>query len=183
MSPVRLELASLERQAGNLAEAQALLQEGIRLEPNNSNFYMPLHFALLAGGQKEEAIALRDGLVQSFPYAAWAWDTAGMMAVSTADFGVAEIYFKRALGLNRTNANINYRLGNLYQHSLDDPQTTIPYYRYAIQLNAGSANYFTNLGTALFKTDQPEAGRAALQYALQLNPNSTTIQNLISEYD
>ncbi|MGH9393199.1 MAG: tetratricopeptide repeat protein, partial [Terriglobales bacterium] len=88
-----------------------------------------------------------------------------------ANFGQAEKNFKRAIKLNRADANYPNNLGTVYflRHKYKD---AVKQFNLAIQLDSTHATYFVNLGGAEFSEKRFQPALAAYRQALRLDPDS-----------
>jgi tetratricopeptide (TPR) repeat protein len=162
--------ARQQHQSGNLAQAERLYREVLRLEPGNA---LVLFFLGTACHQQErtgEAIALYRQALRLQPDLAEAYNNLGVLYKSQYNFSDAIPCFQQALRFNPCNAQAHNNLGNAYQQ-LSHAKEAVPCYREALRLLPDYAEAHNNLGAALRDQGKMEEALACYREALRLNPN------------
>lgn len=161
-------LGVVRLQEGDLARAVALIRRAIAQEAR-ANYYANLSFALLAGGQPEEArwAALR--AVERDPAAAVARANLGAALAALDRLGEAETAFRAALQRSPRLLAAQVGLGGvlLRQNQAD---AAIPVLEAALAQAPAHPDALLTLGLALNAAGQREAAAERLAAALQVRP-------------
>jgi len=169
-------LGGLELRQGRIAEATALLQQSVDVEPRFGEAYRNLGQALYQAGHYPEAAAAyrRAITIDDRDYQA-EYDL-GFMAAASQDSAAAALHYQRASALNPSYPEPHNGLGLLRAAALDWPGA-IAEYRAALLLDSGNAGYYFNLGMALLAVEAREQAITAFRGAIALQPTHARAHN------
>ncbi|HET8709746.1 MAG TPA: tetratricopeptide repeat protein, partial [Spongiibacteraceae bacterium] len=164
-------------QAGRLAEASAIYQSILQIEPSNAD---ALHLSGLIAqqtGQLDIAVELISLAIAIKPAAPMYYNL-GLVRQMRGELAAAADNYRQALALNPDDARAHGNLGAVQQlqGNLD---AAISCYRKAIALNPNDAAALGNLGVALERLGDTAGAVKNYRRALTLNPNDVvTLNNL-----
>ncbi len=148
---------------------QMLLQEGIRLQPDERRFYYELADILLDAGKPADALdvlkALPDGVVDARMYL-----LLGSGRAALGEYQEADACADSAIALAPGYAPALSLKGEAALGS-GDSQTAAEYFRRAISADPGDGAAYTHLGSLLWQQGQREEGLKLLERAVMLTPN------------
>ena len=155
------------------AEAAALVQEAIRLFPDNPEAHNNLGVAYqrmgrLADAEKEHREALR--LLPSY---AEPYNNLGIVAEQQGRIDEAVGYYRTALRLQPREGNraeVHYSLGSALR-KLGQTDEAVKQYREATRLKPGFAEAHNNLGTVLVAAGRLDEALAAFSETIRLKPD------------
>lgn len=164
-----MEAESLYQQ-GRLAEATALYEQAVALEPNNVLFYIPLVRLLTIGGRTVEAVRLGQKATEMAPENARAWAVLGMAYDWNGDVPQAIDACRRAIEFDPTYAEAYAYLAEAYAdagrwfEATDAAQT-------ALQLDDRSVDAHRNYGYVLENQGNYWLAVEEYEKALEIHPN------------
>ena len=154
---------------GDLLEAKALSQKVLEAEGSSPAAALVLAKALLALGQRDEALAVLAGALAVDEANALAHNLVGMAFRERGDSARAESHLRRAVALQPALADAHINLGAVLneqgraaeaEHSL----------RRAVALEPKNAIAWCNLGLVLAEQGSPEEAERSFQSALRAEP-------------
>ena len=164
-----LQSARDHRQAGRLAEAQALYEEALRLEPESAAMLNNLGTTLLLRGELAEARTVLERAVRLRPDYALAHNNLGSVWLKLGRFAEARACFTQALANQPcfTQAHYNRATAHHREGRLGEAETDL---RQALLLNPDYAPAHYQLGVVLKDALRLDAAGACLEQALRLEP-------------
>jgi protein O-GlcNAc transferase len=157
-------------QKGELEQAESLMQEVLRKQPDNLKSLNFLGMILYKLGKYEPALAYFRKALTYAPRSADLHYNAGNVLKDSGRFDEAITHYQSALQANPEHFESLHNLGNVYQRKNQVDQAIL-YYQEALKRNPNIADAYYNLGT--IAQDKKYLNEAVLFYqkALQLNPN------------
>jgi tetratricopeptide (TPR) repeat protein len=157
-------------QQGRLAEATALYEQAVALEPDNVLFYIPLVRLLAIRGRTVEAVRLGQQATGMAPENARAWAVLGMAYDWNGDVPEAIDACKKAIELDPTSAEAYSYLAEAYAdagrwfEATDAAQT-------ALRLDDWNVDVRRNYGYVLERQGNYWMAVAEYEKALEIHPN------------
>ena len=157
-------------QQGRLAEATALYEQAVALEPDNVLFYIPLVRLLTIEGRTVEAVRLGQKATEMAPENARAWAVLGMAYDWNGDVSEAIDACQRAIEFDPTYAEAYAYLAEAYAdagrwfEATDTAQT-------ALRLDDQSVDVHRNYGYVLERQGNYWMAVAEYEKALEIHPN------------
>ena len=164
-----LKAAIAHHQAGRLAEARALYDEVLSLEPNQ---IVALHLAGVIAyqeGNDGQAVALIGKAIALRPNYAEAHGNLGNALKRQGKLTEAVAAFHKAIELQPDFADAHNNLGTAF-HDQGELKSAVAAFQRAIEIKPDYAEAYSNLGNARKKQGDLEAAVAAYQRALELKP-------------
>lgn len=155
-------------------DALAVYERLANLTPQDASVYLALGDAHSRLGHLEDAAAAYQQAVEVEPNA-MAYVLLGLMKVQMGDTEGAIAAYQQALALEPDNPSAHQSLGNAYQ-MLGRNEDAAGEYRKAIAQNE-TAFLQVQLGTALGRLGRADEALAALQRALELDPQAAEAHN------
>jgi tetratricopeptide (TPR) repeat protein len=170
-SETLLEVARLGRDLGEYEVAGLALDEAAKLAPRDVEVPVERTRLELASGDLDAAERAARRSIKLDKASAAAWNMAGRVAMERSQWERAEVSFRRAAGLEPTDALIHNNLGLLYVH-MQRGGDAVESMRTAVELFGEEVpDYaFNNLGLAYELDDQLPEALDAFQKALEANP-------------
>jgi len=159
-------------QKDDLAQAEYIFNEILKVQPNNFN---ALHFLGLIFYKRKEydsALEYINKALYFEPNYADAHSNLGIVLQDIGQLQEAETHYKRALQLNPKLVGAYYGLGIIYQ-SKGQLNEALTFYQKVTELNPNFALAYNNLGTVLGDKDHFDKAVPYFQKAIELNPNFT----------
>ena len=173
---IAYQYALAHRQAGRLAEAEALLRQVVAALPHNANAWHQLGVVVLTAGRPVEAVDLLTRAITESPGTAYVYSDLGVAYSHLDRSSEAIASFQRALQLQPTLAHTHRNLGDVL-YALDRKEEAITCYRRALALDPKDASAHNNLGSVLQKMGQLENAAACYERAVQLDPQLLEAQS------
>ena len=182
-------LGVLKYQAGDLGGALQLMQQSLRLNPQNSRAESNQANILFALGQQDEALAACDRALAIDPQNAPAWNIKGCLLASAEQHEAAIECWSRAVEAEpeMTEAWINRGLA---LRTLGQNDRAIESLERAAQLDPQNANVWFNYGLSLRSKGRNTEALACFEKAVALNPqdafawgNRGETENRLGQYD
>jgi predicted O-linked N-acetylglucosamine transferase (SPINDLY family) len=164
-----LQAAGDQRRAGRLAEAQAVYEEALRLEPDSPVVLNNLGTLLLLRGNPAAAEPLLERSVQLRPDYAVAHNNLGTVYLALGRFAEARVCFTQVLVLQPRLVEAHYNLGTVH-HREGRPGEAEAELEQALRLDPNYAPAHYQRGVVLKDALRLEKARAALERALELEP-------------
>lgn len=160
---------------GDLARAEALFKESLRLDAGMVSSMLGLAEIALRRGRPAEAELQLEAALAKGPdvpevQRAWAHFLTGQRRAAEA-----EAPMRRAAELAPKSAAIRVDLGDLYRQWLARPQDAVAAYREAIALEPGQAGAHYALGLSLAELGRAQEAQAALTEAARLAPDNPRV--------
>jgi protein O-mannosyl-transferase len=163
-------LANAQVDAGKLAEAVAIYQQALRLNPNSSQAHHNLGLALQALGQSEAAMTeFRVALQLQPDYESAEHNLANRLA-DAGRLDEAIVHYQAAARLDPNHAETYNGLGICYAMQGELPEAERQF-REAVRLKPNHAGAQSNLGNALGAQNKLDEAIPHYQKALELDPN------------
>ena len=160
------------RSQGQLAEAIAMFQQGVSLDPTNLNGHVILGWTLHLAGQRQEAIAaLQAGLERDADFVP-ALNALGIVYLVDGQLQSAVKTHQRAAELQSDNEIAYYNLSLAYQR-LEQPHLAEVNAKQATELEPWNPHPWVALAIALRSQDRLEDARGAYARAIQLDSRYT----------
>lgn len=158
-------------QAGRLGDAEALLRETLRYDPNHADAH---HWLGVVLGQKGDSRLALEHLRKAAalkPASADFLNNLGIVQLNLCEFDAAQKSFERAVKLNPRLAAAHHNLGLVFKERRDWDRAIACFER-AIELVPNYMNAHLNLGNALSHGGKREAAIAQLQRLIEMAPDS-----------
>lgn len=156
-------------QGGDLDGAQALYAEILEREPANIDALYLDGLIAYQRGQYGRAVQRLESAQRHNPSIAAIHTALGNVYREDGNAIKAEACYRKALELDRTNADAQYNIGILL-HENGDLEGAISFYRLAAAGNSAHAESWINLGVALKTSGNGEEAAACYLKALELQP-------------
>ncbi len=170
-----LSLAKKRHGKGQLAEAEALYREALRLDPENSEALHLLGALAIDVGRSQVAVELLHRAVTIAPANAEAWTDLGAALHGCGRFPEAITAHREAIRLAPDLAKAWNQLGNARQAS-GDSEGAITAYQDAVRLDPTYPAPQINLGNALEAAYRLEEAATAHRTSTRLAPGDASIQ-------
>ncbi|MDS4030824.1 MAG: tetratricopeptide repeat protein [Candidatus Contendobacter sp.] len=164
------------QQNGQLAQAQALYEQLLNLQPNH---FGALHYSGLIAYQQENyqlANELLSKAVQLNPNSAAAYSNHGIVLKALKQFSAAAVSYKRAIVINPNHAAVHNNLGNVLLE-LKQFDAAISSYEHAIAIKPDYAEAYNYRGVALQELKQLDAAVASFETAIAFKPDYADAYN------
>jgi arylsulfatase A-like enzyme/Tfp pilus assembly protein PilF len=177
ISPAYLNLASLYRQSGQVAEAAAVLKAGLNALPGNYYIYLDYVTSLYELGDNDGVVRVFEGMQPpQVDFDPLIWNYVGLARLKKGNAAKARECFDRSLLIDPDNPVTWYNQGNL-QYSdfkgtgdasrLDEAEES---FRKAVALDPSKGAAFFVLGVVLFEKKSDSEAASCLDKALALDP-------------
>jgi len=155
---------------GNYREAEALLTEAVRLDPNNSSAYGNLGRAIYYQKRYAESEAFYRQAILLYP-AEPAWHTnLGLALQSQKRYAEAEAAYRQTVKLSPDDSKAHYFLGVVLSEQ-DNNVHAVESLQQAVRLNPKDHNAQFWLGKTLMLDNRLNDAKEALREAVRLAPN------------
>jgi tetratricopeptide (TPR) repeat protein len=176
LAAARNMLAMKYLQAGRPADAQAQLQEALRVDPGDAEVQSNIGLLLQAQGRLPEAMDRLRTAVRLKPKNDGVHFNLGtaLLAAGQADAAMRE--FETATALNPENADAHLNLALILgpRHKLDE---AITHLRRVVEINPRNADAYQNLAVAYELQGHIDAAIREAEVAIRLKPDSTAVRN------
>ena len=166
---------------GNLESARSALEWAITLNPGYVEAHQWLHDLYQAEQDNVAIITLYQTAIDNNPGYAWPHLSLANIYQEQNVWELALVSYLRAVEIEPRNATVNAQLGNFYQWRQQNPAQAVIFYQRALQTAPHNGWFHAALGSALFKTGQTDIGLAELKLALNLEPTSSPIHELMGQ--
>jgi arylsulfatase A-like enzyme/Tfp pilus assembly protein PilF len=177
ISPAYLNLASLYKESGRVADAAAVLKAGLEALPWNYYIYLEYARALYELGDNDGVIRVLEGSqLPQVDFDPLIWNYAGLAWLKKGNAARARECLERSLSIDPDNPVTWYNLGNL-QYSefketgdpsrLDQAEES---FQKAVALGPSKGAAFFVLGVVLFQKKSDSEAASCLDKALALDP-------------
>lgn len=166
----KLQLAVALHQAGRLADAQAIYQEVLKLDPKEFNSLHLSGVIALQSGKLAEGLALIDRAIAVNPGMAAAHNNRGNALKALGRLEAALGSYDKTLSLNAGFADAHNNRGNVLL-SLKRPEEALASYDQAVVLKPADPEVHNNRGNALMDLGRAGEALAAYDRALALKPS------------
>ncbi len=189
--PVLLELAELERKAGQPASALPLLEEADRGSPGDPTVLAPLADAYVAAGQLDRAAPILEKLADEARAARRMKDVAryrqrqGAILEARGDGPGALVAYEEAFRVNPTDVATMAGLGRLYMHARDWDKARRVYRSLVLQTidaDAGvsKGDVYLALGVIHVELGEAPKARGMYQRGLELEPGHDGLRQALA---
>lgn len=163
-------LASMESDRSNFERAIYLYREGLGYHPENGDLHGRLGSLFLQMGLVDEAITELETAVKLKADSA-IYGNLGLAVSSKGQIERAIECYKKAIWIDRANAEAHYNLGNTYL-AQDRPAEATGEYEKAIKAKPDYSKAYANLGVALSWMGRTDEGVENFRRAALLDPNN-----------
>lgn len=165
----KLQRAVLLHRNGQLALAQALYEDILRVQPRHFDALHLLGVVAAAMGDPRKAVVLIEQAIRIAPASAVAYNNRGVALEELGEWDAALLSYGRACELQSDYADPWYNRGNCLRRGRRWEEALASYDQ-AIALNANYADAYCNRGITLAEMNQPEAALASYDRALTILP-------------
>lgn len=162
--------------AGKKEEAELLIDEAVKILPDDSESLRQKGSLLIESGDKEAALVQYREAVRLNPVDAKIHHTYGILLSELGYKLEAEKILNNAINLNPNLDNIYFDYG-LVLHNLRKLKPAETAYRNAIQRNPNHSESYNNLGIVLAQGGNINAAYEQFVKALEVNPNNVDAKN------
>ena len=155
---------------GDLAGAEASLNESLKLDPALAEAFLALAEIRLRQGKPDEAEAFVRKALAIRPDAPNILVALGHVLLLRKDSAQAEVFYRKALAIDKNHVSAYMGLGELFLRVLNRPREAIAAYSRAVTLNPNLPRAHFALGTAYAVTKQTNEAITAFQAAAKLEP-------------
>lgn len=168
-----LATALAHHNAGQLAQAEALYQRILAINPEQADALHFLGLIAYQAGNNRQAMQLIHQSIQLKP-SCEAYSNLGLTLQAQGEYPAAIDNYHHALALNPNHAQTHNNLGSLFkqQGKLSD---AVEHYQQAIRLKPDFALAYANLGVALKNQGKLADALVSFQHALALNPDDASV--------
>lgn len=161
---------------GNLAQAETIFREILRIQPDNVYILHSLGIIYSQLGKHDLAIQYIEQALQLDSNIPDAYNNLGNIYLAKGQLDEAISHYRKALQLNPDLAISLYNLGIIFQEKgqLDE---AINYYQKTLQLDPNYIKAHNNLGSALQEKGLLDEAISCFHKVLQLNPDSAETYN------
>ena len=177
ISPAYLNLASLYKESGRVADAAVVLKAGLEALPSNYYLYLEYVTALYELGDHDGVIRVFEGLQPpQVDFDPLIWDYVGLAWLRKGNTTKARECFDRSLIIDPDNPVTWYNLGNLQYSEFKETGDTSRLvqaeesFRKAVALDPSKGAAFFVLGVVLFHKKSDSEAASCLDKALALDP-------------
>jgi len=114
-----LHLGQAYQRSADNAQAEKSYRKAMEAQPGFIPAYKALADLLEMTGKRKAAIVELKKLTSAQPGEAWAWERLGALALEDGDTATAFSSFTKALQSNPENANVHFRLAQMYDKAMD----------------------------------------------------------------
>ncbi|MBI3493826.1 MAG: sulfatase-like hydrolase/transferase [Acidobacteria bacterium] len=158
----RTELATMQRQAGDLTGAIATLDTLARTGVTDSRVLLVLAAYLDEAGQADKSLALINAVIAAYPDDAEAYNSRGVIEMRRGRHDRARAAFQKVLDLDPTSATAYANLGVDNLAARDLP-AAIEHLKQALALDSRQYDALYNLAVALHKAGRQDEARPFLE--------------------
>lgn len=173
------EIAAGHLAAGRVAEAKALFENLLRIEPTHVRALCGLGTIALGGGETARALELIGHAVAIAPTDGMTVGNLGVAYLAQNKLAEAENCFRRALDLDPTRPDLHANFANALL-ARGDLKTAIKAQSRAVELAPDSATQLYNLGNILAASGQSATAGDAYAATLELDPAHVGALNNLS---
>ncbi len=152
--------------------AISVLDEGIRLNPNNPKLYLNRGFAEHFIRDYENAMADYNKAISLKPDFAYAYNNRGALKISINDISGAIDDYNKAISLAPKYSDAYYNRANL-RYMLDDNNGALEDYDKAIALNPKDSDAYNNRGVVKKRMNFNVGALSDYSQAIAINPNDS----------
>jgi len=178
-SPATIRLATLEFAKPNHGSGYALLDDLLKVDPNNSALLTTKAQFLASEGKKQEALKTAQLAANADPESSSAFELIGALYASVHELQKAEVAFKEALRLNNRATRAMIMLASL-NLTMQKPDAAVELSERALQNQPGNGE--AQLGLVRALTAVGNLGRARTE-ASKLPPNVAAVQVALGDLE
>jgi tetratricopeptide (TPR) repeat protein len=171
-----LKLAEAHLNAGRLPDAEGVLRQILKADPNQPDALNALAALASDAGKFDTAIALQQRALAARPDAPLYWSNLGEMQRRAGDLAAAIAHGKKAVALRPSFAAGHNNLGSA-QAEAGDLAAAMQSYDAALSHRPDFAEAHNNRGNALRALGRADEAEAAFANALRLRPNYAEAHN------
>ena len=164
-----VDAARRARGTGDLAQAAALLERALAVEPDHAGALQDYAMLALEAGRPQAALGIAARWAGVAPRSALARNVQGIASRQCGRLADAIARLTEAVALDPEFFDARVNLGNALVDA-GDAAAALPHYRHALVLNPSSASVHNNLGNLHRELRQPTAAISAYRRALELDP-------------
>ena len=160
----------MQSELGRHAEAAAIYQKALALDPRSALAHNNLSIVLRRQGQYDDAIAHCDAALALAPNYADAWNNRGNVLFDLGRFDEAVVDYDRSIALNANIADAHLGRGNALKE-LNRHDAALAAYDRALAINATLAKAWFGRGNVLAEMQRDEEALLARDKAFALMPD------------
>lgn len=179
-------LAKTYQGMGRINDAESTYLRAIAVRPTYWGFHNDLGGLYFRLGRYADAKKQFQSIVELTPDNARGYNNLGAVAVAQKHYEDAAKLFERANAIKPTDSALS-NLGTIY-YTMGQYSMAIRYYKQAIEMNGGEAQYWHNLAAAYQRTDESQKARAAFRRTTELaekersvNPRDAAVLLLLAD--
>jgi len=164
---------------GDHRQAESLVREALRLNPDRVRLYSRLGIILLHQEELEAAIAIfREGLARD-PNDVSCLLGLGLAHLRSANLDLAIAALKQAAARSPSFADPHFHLGHAYRQR-NNHLAAIEAYQEALRIEPDDAMTHFHLGSALEMVDRPKDAAGHLREAVRISPDAMPARNSLA---
>jgi Flp pilus assembly protein TadD len=152
------------------ADAAAVYEEAIKLDPGNWRYYLNLGLSRKKMNQAEASLAAFKKTVELNPDSPSANKEVGEALAKADNFAEAKTYYEKAVALSLEDPEARYNLG-ICLSSTGEPEAALAQFEKAVELKPDFADALYQMGTILIGQNRVPEAIACLEKFLALAPN------------
>jgi tetratricopeptide (TPR) repeat protein len=170
----QLESAIADYNQGKVLEAESILKEIVRAQPDSTDALYLLAEISYGSGNYDAAVRYISEAIQYDPGNAEAYSNLGFILQGKGQLDDAVKCYQKAIELNPDLLQAYMNLGNTFKEKgrFDD---AVRYYQKVLQICPDSPDAYSNLGITLLKARQPDKAVVFCQKAVQLAPHDVNM--------
>lgn len=169
-------LAAICGMTGRHDELISLLNQSIRLQPNQPDAHFNLGVAHQAKRDPKKAIESYENALHYNPTYFEALINLGDLLQQIGDFQASIKAYRSALSINKNNSNLHNNLGTALKET-GEINAAIESYKSALRLDSNHQDSHYNLGNALRELGRPDDAITCYKTTLRINPSHSEAHN------
>ncbi|GAB4304931.1 MAG: hypothetical protein Fur0025_46890 [Oscillatoriaceae cyanobacterium] len=167
---------------GKWAEAIAVVQKAIALQPKSAAAYKIFGKALQSTGKLEEARQCYLKALQLQPNFAEVHANLGSLSAQQQRWQAAISHYQKALELNPQFAGAYRNLAKVFERSGQPAAAALSWYQaLTLEPQAGTAEQYLTVGNAVFQQGKVDEALSCYRRAIELNPNLSQAYHNVGE--
>jgi tetratricopeptide (TPR) repeat protein len=170
----QFESALADYNQGKVSEAESILKEIVRTQPDRTDALYLLAEISYGSGNYDAALRYLSNAIQYDPGNAEAYGNLGFILQGKGRFDDAVKCYQKAIELDPNLLQAYMNLGNTFKEKglFDD---AVLYFQKALQICPDLPDAYSNIGITLLKTKQPDKAVGFCQKAVQLAPHDVNM--------
>jgi tetratricopeptide (TPR) repeat protein len=155
---------------GNFADAAAVYEEAIKLDPGSWQYYLNLGLSRKKLNKLEDSLAAFKKAAELNPASPSANKEIGEALARAGTLADARPYYEKAVSLSPDNADARYNLG-LCLSTTGEPEAALAQFQKTVELKPDYADAYYQIGTLMIGQNRVPEAIANLEKFLQLAPD------------